>query len=94
MVSGNPPFLPLAIRQTTEGKPGGTSVSDCFTKHDRPTFRRMIAVSRKLDAKQHVRLRSFTQTIDHYNFPLHLVAPPHPLLPKAQDAGTASSVAL
>jgi hypothetical protein len=94
LVSGNPPFLPLAIRQTKEGKPGGTGVADCFTKHDQPTIQRMIAVSRKLDGKLHVHLRSFSQTINHYNFPLHLVAPPHPLLPRAHDAGTASSVAI
>jgi hypothetical protein len=94
MVSGNPPFLPLAIRQTKQGKAGGTAVSDCFTKGDQPTIRRMIDVSRKLDGKLHLHLRSFSQTIDHYNFPLHLVAPPHPLLPHAHDAGTASSVAI
>ena len=94
LISGNAPFLPLAIRQTEDVRPGGTAVKDCFTKHDQPTIRRMIAISRTLDKKDHVRLRSFTQTIDHYSFPLHLVAPPHPLLPHAHDAGTASSVAL
>jgi hypothetical protein len=94
LISANPPFLPLEIRQTKEGRAGGTAVWDCFTRHDQPTVRRMIAVSRKLDKKLHLRLRSYTQTIDHYDFPLHLVAPPHPLLPKAHDAGTAGSVAL
>jgi hypothetical protein len=93
-ISSNPPYLPLEIRQTKQGKPGGTTIKDCVTQRDQPTLRRMVAVSRKLDAKDHLRLKSYTQTIDHYNFPLHLVAPPHPVLPDAQAAGTAGDVAL
>ena len=94
LVSGNQPYLPLAIRQTKGGRSGGTSVHDCFVKRDRPVVRRMIAVSRKLDRAKHIKLRRFTQTIDHYDFPLHLSAPPHPLLPDAQQAQTASSMTI
>jgi hypothetical protein len=95
IVSANAPYLPLQIIQRHPTRPGGKALSECVTRRFRSTMRRLVAVARALDREHHIRLRSYDQAIDSYDAPLHLLRPPHPLVPQSQSAsGAANSVAV
>lgn len=94
-LSANPPFLPLRIVQTHQGRPGGSSFDACYdNRATRTLMHRAEQVAARFDSKHHIELKRAVESITRYNQPLHLVKPPHPLEPGSTVESTSNSVSL
>jgi hypothetical protein len=94
-LSANPPFLPLQIVQTHEGRPGGPAFDACFSNRGtRTLMRRAEQVSSHFNKAHHVKLHRAVESITRYDQPLHLTKPPHPIGPKGSVESTSNRLSL
>ena len=94
-LSANPPYLPLRIVQTNEGRPGGSALDDCYSNRaTRTMMRRAEEVADRFDRSHHIHLKRAVEAVGNYNAPLELTKPPHPLEPQGTVEQTSNSISV